>query len=225
MWDTNVVAVKNPTYMLSFSWKWLGEKSVHAFCLPDFPGYKKNKQDDSKLLEKLWEMMDEADIIVAHNGDRFDIKKTNARFIINGMGPPSPCKTIDTLKIARASFGFDSNKLNDLAKYLKIGGKIPHTGMHLWLGCMNGDPASWKVMRKYNKHDVSLLEQVYLKIRPWAKNHPNLNTFSHSIACPTCQSENTQRRGEDRTLKRTYQRYHCQDCRRWFRGELIKSAA
>lgn len=225
MYETNVVAVKNPTYMLSFSYKMLGDNKVHCYCLPDFPGYKKNKQDDSKLLEQLWRMMDESDIIVAHNGDKFDIKKTNARFIINGMGPPSPCKSIDTLKIARASFGFDSNKLNDLAKYLNIGGKIPHTGMHLWLGCMNGDPASWKVMRKYNKHDVELLEQVYLKLRPWAKNHPNLNSYSHSIACPTCQSLNTQRRGLDKTLKRTYQRIHCQDCGAWFRGEMIKGAA
>lgn len=225
MRETDIVAVKSPTYMLSFAYKWLGEKSVKTHCLIDFPGYKKNKSDDSYLMEKLWDMINEADIIVAHNGDRFDLKKANARFIINGLQPPAPCKTIDTLKIARASFGFDSNKLNDLAKYLGIGGKIPHTGMHLWLGCMNGDAASWKVMRKYNAHDVDLLEQVYLRLRPWAKNHPNLNHFTNSVACPTCQSTNTQRRGEDRTLSRVYQRHKCNDCGKWFRGEMIKGAA
>jgi hypothetical protein len=212
MRESDVVAVIRPTTMLSFSWKWLGDKKPQTYCLPDFPGYKKGKLDDAPLVTKLWGMMNEADIIVAHNGDKFDQKKSQARFIINGLQPPSPCKTIDTLKIARASFGFDSNKLNDLAKYLGIGGKIPHTGMHLWLGCMNGDPASWKVMRKYNAHDVDLLEQVYLRLRPWAKNHPNLNHFTHSVACPTCQSLNTQRRGEDKTLKRSYQRFQCQDC-------------
>jgi hypothetical protein len=44
--------------------------------------------------------MDEADIICAHNGDAFDIKKINSRLITNGFKPPSPFKTIDTLKAA-----------------------------------------------------------------------------------------------------------------------------
>lgn len=225
MWEQNVVAVKHPTYLLSFAWKWLGEKKISTHCLPDYKGYRKDKKNDGPLVDEIWKVMNSADILVAHNGDKFDTKKTHARFIINKLGPPAPVKTIDTLKIARQNFGFDSNKLNDLAKYLGVGKKIPNTGMHLWLSCMAGDPASWKIMRKYNAHDVKLLEEVYLLLRPWAKNHPNLNTYSHAVACPTCQSTDTQRRGEDRTLARTYQRHHCQSCRRWFRGVQIKSAA
>ena len=207
--------------MLSFAWKWVGEKKVRGFCLPDYPVYKKNKADDSALTQELWNMMDAADIIVAHNGDKFDIKKTNARFLINGLTPPSPYKTVDTLKIARSSFGFDSNKLDDLARYLGIGKKLPHTGTNLWVSCMDGDPAAWKVMRKYNIHDVELLEPVYLRLRPWAKSHPNLNNYSREkISCPTCQSVNTQKRGPDNSLKTVYQRMKCSDCGHWFRVKM-----
>jgi len=222
MYETNIVAVKNPTYMLSFAWKWLGEKKITTRCLPDYRGYKKNKQDDSALVKELWGVMNEADIIVAHNAARFDNKKSASRFIINGLGPPSPSKTIDTLRIARSNFGFDSNKLNDLATYLGVGKKIPHTGMHLWLSCMAGDLNAWRVMRRYNGHDVRLLEDVYLKLRAWAPNHPNLNLYTGSTACPSCQSTNVQARGQLIAKTRRRQRFQCQSCGNWFSGELIK---
>src|ERR1700719_3656227 len=118
--------------MLSFAYKIAGEKKVHTRCLADYPGYKKNTEDDKALVTDLWTIFDQADIQIGHNADKFDIKKSNARFLMHKLNPPSPYKTVDTLKIARRAFKLDSNKLDDLGYYLGLGRKLPHTGFHLW---------------------------------------------------------------------------------------------
>lgn len=203
--------------MLSFACKWNDEKKIRAYALPDYQGYKKDKENDLALVKELHRMLDEADIVVAHNGDSFDIKKANARFAIHGLTPPSPYKTIDTLKIARAKFKFGSNKLTDLGQYLGIGGKLPHTGAHLWFSAMEGDEAAWNLMRRYNKRDVELLVKVYEKLKPWATNLPNMNLYGGNPGdCPTCQSDHVQRRGTLVKLNTTRYRFHCQECGAWF---------
>lgn len=223
MYEANVVSVQKPTYILSYAMKWAGQKSVHTRALPDYKLYKKDKEDDRDLVKDLWTMMDEADVIVGHNGDAFDIKKANARFITHGLTPPSPSKTIDTLKIARRMFKFDSNKLDSIGGYLGVGRKLPHTGIHLWLGCMNGDPKAWRLMRRYNAQDVRLLEQVYLKVRAWAPNHPDLRMFTQQDGCPSCQSKAIIRAGLAFTRAGARQRLLCQGCGRYFQGDKINA--
>jgi len=218
IYDTNLIHVIEPTFMLCFAYKWLGEQKVHTKALCDYPNYAKNKKSDKALVTDLWDVLDRADIVVAHNGDSFDIKKTNARFVVHGLSPPTPYKTVDTLKIARANFKFDSNKLDNIGSYLDVGRKLPHTGKHLWLGCMNGDPASWRVMRRYNAQDVRLLESVYEKLKPWAKSHPVLTAIAprKTTACPTCLSTNVQRRGWNIARVKKTPRFQCQGCGAWF---------
>jgi len=217
----NVVWVERDTFLLSFALLWEGEKSVQTYCLPDYPNYKKNKVDDAALAGELWRVLDAADIVVAHNGDSFDIKKINSRLAVHGYNPPSPFKTIDTLKLGRRTFKFDSNKLDHLGRYLGCGRKIPNTGANLWRGCVEGDAKSWRVLRKYNAQDVRLLERVYQRLKPWAKSH-DLRVYSGAHGCPACLSPNVQRRGISVARTRRYQRYHCQGCGAWFSGELIK---
>src|ERR1700676_414764 len=221
-WQTNVIDFKRDWYMLSYAYKWSTDKKVTTVGLIDFPTeFTKDLEDDSALARRLWKLIDEADIIVAHNGDAFDLVKINTRFLVHGLKPPSPYKTVDTLKIARKVFAFDSNKLDDLGHYLNIGRKLPHTGFHLWKGCMAGDPASWVTMKKYNGHDVELLEKLYYLIFKWAPQHPNVN-HGHIENCPRCGSSNVQRRGFTFTALRRKQRYQCQKCAGWFEGPAKK---
>lgn len=215
MFETNIVSVTTPTYMLSYAAKWLGARSIETLALPDFPLYKKNPKSDRELVASLWRLLDEADIVVAHNAD-FDTKKTNARFLANGLPPPSPYRVFCTLKTARKHFKFDSNKLDSLGGYLDFGQKLKHTGIHLWMGCMAGDPKSWKMMKRYNAHDVALLEKCYIKLRGWATTHPNLNTYSGGTCCPTCQSTATIKRGFNFSKTRITQRFQCQSCYAFF---------
>jgi hypothetical protein len=222
------VYVLRDTYILMASWKWGHERKVHTAALPDYPRYKRNRHDDSALCADLRGLLDAADIVVAHNGDAFDIKKINSRLITNGFQPPSPFKTIDTLKAARRAFKFDSNKLDNIGRYLDEGRKIPNTGAALWRGCVeDGDPKSWRTMRRYCKQDTELLARVYERVKPWMVNHPNMNLYKAirdrppGIPCPTCESTNTQRRGVAVKLKTRCHRHQCQECGSWFSGKKV----
>lgn len=227
-WQTDVIDFAQHWYLLSFAWKWLGDKDVSCRALPDYSGYKRNHNNDLHLVRDLHDLLDRADIIVAQNGDSFDIKKANARIIFHRLPPPSTYKTVDTLKLARKYFKFESNRLGDLGKFLGVGSKLPHTGFQLWAGCMEGDEDSWRLMREYNKADVALLEEVYYKLRPWAVNHPNLGLYANPSdpqrACPTCQSDRIQKRGFNYAKLQVRQRWQCLDCKSWFSGKVIKKA-
>jgi hypothetical protein len=208
--------------MLSFSVKWLGDKKTEVFGLPDFTGYSKDKMNDYKLVKKLWEYLDEADVVIAHNGDAFDLKKSNARFIYHRIDPPTPYKTIDTLKVARKYFKFNSNKLDDLAQHLGIGRKAETGGFKTWLGCIQGDLKVWATMKKYNKQDVVLLEKVYMRLRQWMTNHPNMNIINATTNhCPICGSDKMHKRGFSITKNGGKQRFQCQSCAGWSHGRSV----
>jgi predicted RNA-binding Zn-ribbon protein involved in translation (DUF1610 family) len=216
------VYILRDTYILMVSYKWGHERRVRTAALPDFPRYKRDRHDDKDLCRLLRRLLDEADIVAAHNGDAFDIKKINSRLITNGLKPPSPFKTIDTLKAARRAFKFDSNKLDNIGRYLNEGRKIPNTGAALWRGCVeDGDLKSWGVMRRYCKQDTELLARVYERIKPWMPTHPNMNLYDKARlahACPTCRSTRIQRRGVLVKLNTRRARFQCQDCGHWFAG-------
>jgi len=216
VYEQNAIDVKSSWYILSVAYKWLGDKKVKTIALPDYKRFKKDKEDDSALVFDLHNLFCEADIIVAHNGDKFDLKKSNARFIFHGLKPPTPYKSVDTLKVARARFSFTSNRLNDLGAYLGIGRKLPHTGFHLWKGCMEGKRKAWSLMRRYNARDVELLEKVYLRLRAWHPSHPKLTVYSEAPGCPVCESSHVIRRGYNIAIKRKSPRFQCRDCGHWF---------
>jgi DNA polymerase elongation subunit (family B) len=219
-YEANAVWIEHDTHLLCFAARWYGQKRTKTYALPDYPSYKKNKRCDKALCGDLFKLLDEADVVVAHNGDAFDIKKINSRLIVNGYPPPAPYKTIDTLKIARRHFKFDSNKLDNLGRYLGEGRKIPNTGAALWRGCVNGDPKSWRIMRRYNAQDVDLDVRVYDRVRGWAPNHPDFRMYSNKTGCPTCESGNIQRRGWNVAKTRKSPRFQCMDCRAWFSGKV-----
>jgi len=191
--------------------------------------YKPGIIDDRKLIAEVWKVLDEADIVIAHNGDAFDIKKIFARFAYYGLKPPSPFKTIDTLKAARRRFKFDRNNLDELGKYFQVGRKKETTGLKLWLNCMKGDMQAWARMKRYNVGDVTLLKRVYLRLRPYIDNHPSLNLIDrikNEQRCPSCKGTRIQRQGWRMSAHGRYPRLQCQDCGSWCAGsyERLKAA-
>ena len=217
---TSTEMVENDWYVLCWAAKWVGERKVHSGALPDYSSYKNDPTNDKPTLKALWKLLDEADICIAHNGQSFDRRKVNARFVYHGMRPPSPYRMIDTLLIARKEFMFLSNKLNDLGTYFKVGEKVDTGGFQLWKDCMNGDPIAWRKMVRYCKGDILLLEKVYYKLLPYMTNHPNLAAFNEdvdTVACPRCNSENIHFRGYAYTNVSKFQRFKCTDCGGWGR--------
>jgi hypothetical protein len=213
-YEQNVLAFEREWYMMAFAVMWEGDARPQVHTLPDSPDYDDDRTNDALLVTKFWNVLDEADLVIAHNGDKFDVKKANARFVQHGMDPPSPYKTVDTLKIARARFGFTSNKLDDLARVLGVGRKSDTGGFSLWLECMAGDRKAWRKMARYCGHDVVLLAKVYDKLRAWHTTHPNIE----SGTCPTCGSDELSRRGTGFSNGKRFQRLQCLGCGRWMKA-------
>jgi RNase_H superfamily len=221
VYEQNAISVKEHWQCLSFSARWFPKGKWITKGLCDYEGYKAGG-DDRKLLQEVWNLLDEADIIVAHNGVDFDIKKLNARFIVHGMPPPSPFKVVDTKRATKRVAAFSSNKLDWLSQQLEIGKKLEHEGWPMWRGCMNGDMKMWAKMKHYNKHDVGLLTELYARLSPWL-NQPNANMWSDldgEPICvnPACKGKNLQRRGIARNKTRMYIRFQCKDCGAWGRA-------
>lgn len=222
----NIIADKADWFMLSFAWQWLGEETIQSRCLPDYPGYRRNLKNDGRLVRELRDIISQADIIVAHNGDRHDLPKLNARLAYHQIPPCPPVKQIDTYKAAKKYFKFTANSLGHLGTYFGAGSKLPTTGFDLWERCMDGDMEAWPTMREYNEHDVFLLHWCYERIRPFMTNHPRLTDFTKATACPSCQSNNIQNRGFNFTRTGRRQRIQCRDCGAWSAtGPLLKDAA
>lgn len=199
------------------AWKFLGENKIYVSSCT-----KKEllAQDDKKVVKKLCEAINKADIVIGHNGDKFDLKKLKARVIKHGLPALSHVKTIDTLKVAKKEFNFTSNALNYIGQFLGVGKKIA-TEPGLWDRVMDGDIKALKKMVDYNKQDVNLLEKVYLKMRPHISNHPPLSMITGNQehdSCPACDSNNSIKYGFVFKMVNKYQRYKCNSCGNSFCG-------
>ena len=173
-------------YFLSWAAKWLGDNAVMSDVLTPEEAL---KEDDSRIIRSLWKLIDEADVVIAHNC-AFDIPNFNTRSVKHGLMPPSPYKIVDTLKTAQQQFGFTHNSLGALAKFFDLEGKI-ETDFGLWKGCISGDEGSLFVMETYNVQDVVVLENVFLKLRPYMRGFPNLDLYTDDAepSCPHCGSK------------------------------------
>lgn len=220
LWNNNLSIdhISADWYILCYAAKWHKTPGVLFDNLLRYPKeYKKDKENDYNVLLTLRDLLDEADIVVAHNGKKFDIPKINARFLKYGITPPSPFRIVDTLKAARKNFALTSNKLDYIARYLGIGRKSDTGGITLWTACMKGDPDAWKIMINYNIKDVKLLEQVYIRLLPWIDDHPNLGVYEEGDGtyCPKCGSEHIHHRGSYYTSIGRYKRFLCNTCGGW----------
>lgn len=212
LWQQNVglPQIIDSGYVLCWAAKWYGEDEIMYSSILDSP---------KKMLTKIHKLLNESDVVIHYNGTKFDIPTLNKEFILHGMDPPAPYKQIDLLKTARAAFRFPSNKLDYIAQALGLGKKIKHKGHELWVDCMAKKKEAWKEMEEYNKQDVTLLERLYNKFKPWIKNHPNYTLYLEETAplCPTCGSPVYTRRGFAYTAVGKYQRYQCTNCKSWFK--------
>lgn len=214
--ESNLIEVIEQSQVLSFSAKWLGGKHITK-GMPDYKGYRKDILDDSEVVSEIWDLLDEADVVIGQNCRDFDIKVVNARFLYHGMNPPSPYKLVDTKVEAKKYLRLPSNSLDDLSAFFGLGRKEEHEGFPLWKRCIAGDPSAWKKMLSYNKNDVLLTEKLYLKLRPFMRNHPVMGMYKDGLVCANCGSNKINLRGFAITRVMRYRRYQCQGCGAWGR--------
>jgi hypothetical protein len=220
IWQQNIGInqIKKDWTLLSWSAKWIFDSKVYSAILTSKEAKQRN---DKRITKAIWGLIDEADIVIAHNAKKFDIKKINSKFIEHSLPPPSFYDVIDTLPHLRKQFGFTSNKLDYVNKILGLDRKNESGDFTLWEECVRGEQKALDRMIKYNINDVVILEETYLRIRNWIRPHPNvgLHVDDNICACPTCGSEHLTETGKHYTTQvNQYIELRCDEC-----GSLSRS--
>jgi len=214
--------IKTPVWIVCVGWKWLGSNTIgSASVLHDPERFAKDYRDDYAVVKVMHALLSEADIVVGHNVDKFDIRQINKRCIFHGFDPIKPYLTVDTLKLARQVADFEANDLKYLARFLGLDEKdeAPDWGL-----ISKGDEEEIKKCVKYNRKDVRVLEGVYLKLRGWAKNRPNRGLYQKGVEhniCPVCESADISQDNPFYTSTRKYEGYRCNSCRAYIKSKVF----
>ena len=221
LWDNNIALnqLESDWYILSFAAKWYDDPDDKVIYKDQRKA--RNIENDKPLLNALWKLLDQADIVLTQNGKKFDVKKINARFLLNGMKPPSSYRHLDTLIISKKHFGLTSHKLEYMTdklctKYKKsTHGKF--SGFLLWRETIKGNEAAWDEMEKYNILDILSLEELYSKLAPW-DNSINFSVYndSETHTC-NCGSTDFKKAGFYYTNSSKFQKYTCKSCNAEYR--------
>lgn len=200
------------SHMLSHAWAW-GDGEVYSSVLT--PEEVLN-QDDERIVYEIWSLLDNCDVVVAHNGKRFDVKKVNGYFLKYGLPKPSSYKVIDTLEIAKKHFNLPFKSLEYLAKFLNVELKQDSGGIQTWIDCDRGDPEALATMEFYNRGDVVTLREIHNKLKGWDNNGVNIALYNdnHDALCTNCGSDDISVITDKfaYTPQRKYQLFRCNSC-------------
>lgn len=216
----NASLILKERYIICAAYKDKGSKKVHTISvLDDKKRFKKDPCDDYYVVKEIHKMISEADVMIAHFGDAFDMKFFNGRCLYHGIPPLPPVIQEDTYKMAKSKFKLNSLKLDYLGQLLGVGNKI-RTEEQLWLDCLFGKVKAVRDMVTYNKQDVVLLEKVYDRLEPFCKTKFNYNHYTTTDCCPRCGSEEFIKKGAVPLIVNTYQGYMCKKCKHRFRSGM-----
>lgn len=214
--------IKEPSRIICFAAKWLGEKKI-IFRSEYHHG-------QPEMLRTLFALLDEADVTVTYNGDKFDLKRANKEFRLAGLGEPSPSLSIDMYKIIKKREAWPSHQMGYIAEELGLSQKMKHHGFLLWREAM-GDfgeerqRKAWNIMRRYNRQDLKPTEDLFHEYRAdvalpaaglWQEPVADLAAPIPPCPNPLCADGHVTRQGFRRTKTRRYPQYQCQSCGKWF---------
>lgn len=201
-----------PSRMICFAAKWYDQKRVL---------FHDERASRKEMVQAAWNLLDTTDVLVTYNGNRFDIPRLNQEFAEQGLGPPSPYRSVDLFTTVKSVFGWEYRSLNEVCRRLDLGQKVDHAGFQLWVDCLAGKREAWRRMAKYNRNDVVITEALHDHLLPWIKSYPNSNLYDgvDDMRCPRCKSYNLVKRGFAYTPSSRFQQYKCKDCGAWPRGK------
>lgn len=221
LWDQNISLnqVVEQTEILCFAYQWEGDKKAQTRDVWN--------HGTRAMAQKLYELLDQADLVVGYNSQSFDMKLINSLLAEQGFGPPSPYKQFDLFREAKKVFKWPTMKLQNVLDRLGLENKLSTGGFELWLGCLEGDWDAIGKMLAYNKQDVEIMPALMEKLRPWSKSYPNRSLFvdTDDPVCPRCGSDGIGPRGEYTSGTGTYQKWYCKECNSWSRSPKMEKSA
>lgn len=212
------------TKIICLAYKWVGEKKVHSIT------WNNRTQNCDSLVKKFSKVIEQADVAIAHNGDRFDVRQYNTQCLMAKEKPVTWPTTEDTLKQLRRVFYLPSYRLDYVARLLFGEGKNP-MNFNDWVDIIEGKnqkirDAALKKMVKYCKKDTLLLERAWLRLAPYLEPKANRSLIEngHRDGCPSCGSEKVQKKGWRTTKAGRYQRFICQSCGHSFKSNKMEKS-
>src|SRR6185436_3440061 len=224
LYDQNIHLdqIKEDWTILAWGAKWLGDSESKAMYMDTRNN--KDVRDDKNIVKKLIDLLEQADICITHNGDKFDIKRVNTRALLNGIPPYKHPRSTDTYKESKKVFDLTSHSLDYAythvnTKYKKLKHE-KYPGISLWKEVLKGNKDAWKVMEEYCLHDVFSTEEYFSKIQGWIKTQ-NLSCYfdDAQIRC-VCGSANLSKDGFVYTDGGKFQGYICKDCKKRPHGKI-----
>lgn len=240
LWDIKHIDpmyIEHDWYLTCAAWLWVDaengtySRSYGVSTLDDPKAYKKNFRDDLVVTKKLHEVIQEADLIIGHNSNAFDLKKINQKIIDYQLPTLDYPPTVDTLLVNRKYGKASSNSLAHLCRHYGISQKmaLPKGVMH---AADRGCAKSMKKLITYNKQDIVSTAQLYLRLLPYIKNHPDIRRIMGDInspregettmQCGTCGSKDVHKNGIRVTKTGKYNRYLCKACGSSTRGPKVE---
>lgn len=217
VWETNI----SPENLISeqiihcISYRWYGSKKIHTISVLDDPKrFKKNPIDDTYVLREFRKVILQADAIVAHNGNSFDIKMLNGRILLSGNKPIPEIKSYDTYRIAKKYFKLNFNSLDYLSRKFGYKGKM-NNPKGLWRACIEGNVKALEHMERYNRQDIEALTYVFEYLMPFVKMPIAKDAICQN---PICNSKRLLWEGE----RAGFHRFSCKDCGNYGKIKLKK---
>lgn len=220
--------IEEPTRMLSVAAKWYGKSKTHFFA-----AFEDDPAQQREMILAIWEMVNEANVVIHYNGKSFDMRHLNREFKEQGLWKPKPYQYIDLYKAVKKDFYLPSYKLEYVLRWLGLAGKVEHNGFKMWNEIQSEEESvrvrARRLFRRYNIGDVVKSELVYSDLMGWIDDHPNMQLFADredEPRCPTCLSDNFKLDGTaPRGNLSRVQCYRCKDCGRSFRGKEVVARA
>jgi uncharacterized protein YprB with RNaseH-like and TPR domain/predicted RNA-binding Zn-ribbon protein involved in translation (DUF1610 family) len=216
--------------MLMFAYCWHNDRDnvkVETICNYSKSFQLSPEKADLYLVKSLTKLINEADIVVAHFGGRFDVPFLRTRCLVHGLHiPKTKWKNVfDTWMIAKKQLRFTANSLKCIAKGLGVENQKDELPLYVWQWTQGVTDTGYfrqaiEEMADYCKQDVRTLYDIAQLLRPLAKHLPSFAaiTGAKGLVCPNCGSLEVEYKGVDAGKSTAYFEYQCKKCGNWFRG-------
>lgn len=134
------------------------------------PWKRGERANDGPLLRAILSWMEDIDIIIAHNGLKFDLPFLRTRAVVHGLPPVNFQKIIDPVQLARQHFRFPGNSLQSISHVIGTQNEKTPLRPDTWAkAALNGDPHCMEEIVTHCVADVDVLEEVCWKIRGYVR--------------------------------------------------------
>ena len=209
IWNQNIsgARITKHSHLLSNSWAFNDDEPTGVRLTPD------EVRDGNDLLVVVDTILaiEKADLIVSFNGKKFDTRLLNTRALYHGLPCPVYPPHLDLMQLAKRSFRFPSNSMQNISKYLGLEGKLSTAGQNLWERCYFWEDyeecdKALEQMLVYGLQDISSTRDLHKRLQGWSKNTPNIGLITkeinnvntkdnHELLCPHCASSDVDKLG------------------------------